>query len=101
MVFLYRFILLRDPKNIKTNTPTLSGVAVNPSTNETLNLELQNDFNSSSASDNPFSYFPTAIDAAFFWINGDWVQRNAFNYWAVEVLTLFASIFLVIVLQQM
>jgi hypothetical protein len=37
----------------------------------------------------------------YFWLYGDWVQRDDFNFWAVDVFTLVASLFLVIVLQNM
>jgi hypothetical protein len=53
------------------------------------------------SSDNPFTSFSKAMMATYFWIDGDWVQRDEFDYWAVDVLTVIASIFLVIVLQNM
>ncbi|CAB4417367.1 unnamed protein product [Rhizophagus irregularis] len=94
------FILLRDPKNIKIKESTYSGNATNLSTNETLNIDLKSDFNPKSSDDNPFSTFYTAMEAAYFWISGDWVQRDNFDYWAVDLFTLIASIFLVIILQN-
>ncbi|PKY48344.1 hypothetical protein RhiirA4_463920 [Rhizophagus irregularis] len=68
-------------------------------TNETLDIELKSDFDPTS-SDNPFTSFFTAIEAAYFWINGDWVQRDEFDFWVIDVYTFFASLFLVIVLQN-
>ena len=97
---LYRFVLLKDPTNIATKTSTYSGLATNPSTNETLDIKFASDFNSTS-SDNPFSSFSTAIMAVYFWISGDFVQRDEFDFWAIDVFTLIASIFLVILLQNM
>ncbi|CAG8579483.1 9582_t:CDS:10 [Rhizophagus irregularis] len=95
------FILLRDPnKNITIKNSTYSGNATNLSTNETLNITLKSDFNPKSSDDNPFSTFSTAMEAAYFWISGDWVQRDDFEYWAVDFFTLIASIFLVIILQN-
>ena len=94
-------MLLRDPTNIKTKDSTYSGVATNPLTNETLtNIKIQADFDPKS-SDNPFSSLSTAIIAAYFWIGGDLVQRDEFDFWAVDVFTLIASVFLVILLQNM
>ncbi|GBC18478.2 hypothetical protein GLOIN_2v1846762 [Rhizophagus irregularis DAOM 181602=DAOM 197198] len=93
------FILLRDPKNMKIKDSTYSGNVTNSSTNETLNIKLKPDFDPAS-SDNPFSSFITAVEAAYFWINGNWVQKDKFDFWAVDLLTLFASIFLVIILQN-
>ncbi|PKK68301.1 hypothetical protein RhiirC2_750436, partial [Rhizophagus irregularis] len=39
--------------------------------------------------------------AAYFWIGGDWVQRDEFSYWAVDLFTWIASIILVYVLLNM
>ncbi|PKY56044.1 hypothetical protein RhiirA4_448599 [Rhizophagus irregularis] len=95
----FMFILLRDPKNMKIKGTTYSGNATNSLTNETLNIKLKPDFDPAS-SDNPFSSFITAAEAAYFWINGNWVQKDKFDFWAVDLLTLVASIFLVIILQN-
>ncbi|PKY56958.1 hypothetical protein RhiirA4_448878 [Rhizophagus irregularis] len=51
--------------------------------------------------DNPFSYFPMAMVATYFWLNGDFVQRDSFDFWAVEVFSLIASVLLVTILQNM
>uniref|UniRef100_U9SUV0 Ion transport domain-containing protein n=1 Tax=Rhizophagus irregularis (strain DAOM 181602 / DAOM 197198 / MUCL 43194) TaxID=747089 RepID=U9SUV0_RHIID len=78
---------------------TYSGKATNSLTNETLDIELKSDFDPTS-SDNPFTSFFTAIEAAYFWINGDWVQRDEFDFWVIDVYTFISSLFLVIVLQN-
>ncbi|PKB92876.1 hypothetical protein RhiirA5_443076, partial [Rhizophagus irregularis] len=69
------FVLLRNPANIKTKDSTYSGVATNSLTNETLDIKLKSDFDPMS-SDNPFTSFSKAMMATYFWINGDWVQRD-------------------------
>ncbi|PKK80177.1 hypothetical protein RhiirC2_704442 [Rhizophagus irregularis] len=51
--------------------------------------------------DNPFTTFSKSILAAYFWINGNWIQRDEFDFWIVDLYTFIASIFLVIVLQNM
>jgi hypothetical protein len=51
--------------------------------------------------DNPFSSFATALEATYFWINGDWVQKDHFDFWVIEVFSVMASLFLVIILQNM
>ncbi|RGB41636.1 hypothetical protein C1646_751929 [Rhizophagus diaphanus] len=94
------FVLLSNPRNIETKNSTYSGNATNPSTNETLNIALKSDFDPKS-NDNPFSSYYTAMMTAYFWLYGDWVQRDDFNFWAVDVFTLVASLFLIIVLQNM
>jgi hypothetical protein len=96
---LCRFVLLRDPTNIKTKDSTYSGNAINTLTNETFDIKLKSDFDPKS-SDNPFTSFTTAIEAAYFWIGGDWVQRDEFDFWVIDVYTFIASLFLVIVLQN-
>ncbi|POG75664.1 hypothetical protein GLOIN_2v1769895 [Rhizophagus irregularis DAOM 181602=DAOM 197198] len=93
-------VLLRDPTKIKTKDSTYSGIATDISTNETLNITLKSDFDPTS-SDNPFSSFFNAILATYFWISGDMVQRDQFDFWTVDVYTLIGSIVLVIVLQNM
>ncbi|POG75676.1 hypothetical protein GLOIN_2v1475226 [Rhizophagus irregularis DAOM 181602=DAOM 197198] len=95
-----RFILLRNPTNIKIKDTTFSGNATNDSTNETFHIELKSDFDPKSI-DNPFSSFYEALMAAYFWIGGDWVQRDEFSYWAVDLFTWIASIILVYVLLNM
>ena len=99
LFYLYRFVLLNDPKDIIVNSK-FSGVATNL-TNEVYNITLQPDFNSTDRNDNPFSYFPTAIEAAYFWIFGEWIQKDHFDSPAINTFTLIASIFLVIILQNM
>ncbi|UZO23169.1 uncharacterized protein OCT59_015513 [Rhizophagus irregularis] len=94
------FILLRNPTNIKIKDTTFSGNATNDSTNETFHIELKSDFDPKSI-DNPFSSFYEALMAAYFWIGGDWVQRDEFSYWAVDLFTWIASIILVYVLLNM
>ena len=80
--------------------PTFSGVATNALTNETLDIELKSDFNATDRNDNPFTYFTTAIEAVYFWIGDTWPQRGYFNFWATDLIALIASLFLVIILQN-
>ncbi|CAB4421717.1 unnamed protein product [Rhizophagus irregularis] len=95
------FILLRDPKNtnIKIKESTYSGIATNLLTNEILDIKFKSDFDPTSK-DNPFSAFFTSIEAAYFWITGNWIQREHFDFWAVDLFALIASIFLVTILQN-
>ncbi|CAB4410857.1 unnamed protein product [Rhizophagus irregularis] len=90
------FVLLSNPKNIETKDSIYSGNVTNPSTNETLNISFK-----SKSNDNPFSSYYTAMMTTYLWLYGDWVQRDDFNFWAVDVFTLVASLFLIIVLQNM
>ena len=73
---------------------------INTTSQQTLDLEIDSKFDPTSASDNPFSNFLASVQAAYFWINGVWSQRNNWDYWAVEVMSLIASILLVTVLQN-
>ncbi|PKY16229.1 hypothetical protein RhiirB3_480626 [Rhizophagus irregularis] len=99
--FEVRFILLNNPEHINPKVTSFSGQATNAQTDETFNVKLQSDFNPRDKNDNPFSYILTSIEAAYFWLNGNWVQRDTFSFWAVDVLSLFASIFFVTILQNM
>ncbi|GES84549.1 hypothetical protein GLOIN_2v1769896 [Rhizophagus clarus] len=95
------FVLLRDPQDIdgiKILHNSFSGNAVDPLTNETFDVNIQSDFD---PDDNPFSSFGSAIEAAYFWLSSNWVQKDQFKFWASEVVTVVASLFLVIILQNM
>ena len=87
-------------KNSKKKDYTLSEAATDTLTNQKLNIELKSNFDPTSRSDNPFSFFPTAIEAAYYWANGDWAIKDQFDFWAIDVFTLAASIFLVTILQN-
>ena len=93
--------MLDDPKSIPTKNSTLNGVAINNSTNEQLNITLQYNFNATDYNDNPFSSFITAMEAAYYWTSNNWVQRDKFDFWAIDLITFIASIFLVTILQNM
>ncbi|RIA86143.1 hypothetical protein C1645_829709 [Glomus cerebriforme] len=95
------FFLLKDTDIIPTKDTTFHGVATNSLTNQELNITMQTDFDPKSRTDNPFSSFPTAIMAAYFWLNGNFVQRDEFDFWAVEVFSLIASVLLVTILQNL
>ncbi|CAB4441085.1 unnamed protein product [Rhizophagus irregularis] len=94
------FVLLRDPTNIRTKDSTYSGNATNVITNETLIVKLKSDFDPKS-NDNPFSTFLNAIVTTYFWIGDNWVQRDEFDFWAIDVFTLIASVILVVLLMNM
>ncbi|GBB84949.1 hypothetical protein RclHR1_11530001 [Rhizophagus clarus] len=99
-----KFVLLKNPNDPKINlkTDSSSGTATNPITNEVIfNIALEDDYDVTDRNDNPFSSFPTAIMAAYFWLNGDNVQRDHFDFWVIDLFTLIASIFIVTVLQNM
>jgi len=85
-------VLLRNPININTKNSTYSGVATNALTNETLNIKFESDFDPTS-SDNPFTSFSTAIMAVYFWINGDFVQRDEFDFWVLMPFTKYVDCF--------
>ncbi|CAI2167598.1 17997_t:CDS:2 [Funneliformis geosporum] len=96
------FLLLKDPElaGIQTKDSTISGYGINDTTNDKLEINLRSDFNFTNRNDNPFSSFSTSIETAYFWINGDFIQRNLFDSWVVKVFTYMASIFIVIILQN-
>ncbi|CAB4463688.1 unnamed protein product [Rhizophagus irregularis] len=98
------FILLYDPNTeiIKTKDSTFSGTATNPvNGQELMNVTMKADFDPTDRNDNPFAYFSTSIISAYYWLSGDFVQRDSFDFWAVEVFTFIASVLLVTILQNM
>ena len=104
MYTLYnRFLLLKNPnpEQIDILNSKMNGNITNTSNNETLGIELVSKFNSTDRNDNPFSYFPTSIDAVYFWINGNWTQRDKFDFWAVRAFSILASVFIVTLLQNL
>jgi hypothetical protein len=85
---------------LTNNETTFSGNVTDNQTNQTVNLK--SDFNPKDHNDNPFSYFPTAIQAVYSWIGGGaLIQNDQFEFWAVKIIVLIASIFLIILLQNM
>lgn len=56
---------------------------------------------SSDLTDNPFSEFLTSIQAAYFWTADEWVQLDIFDFWAVDIFSILASVLFVTILQNM
>ena len=71
------------------------------STNEAFNITLKADFNATDPNDNPFSGYFTAVDAVFYWLTGNMVQRDHFNSWVIDSFTIIGSVFLSIILQNL
>ncbi|GBC09477.1 hypothetical protein RclHR1_00890013 [Rhizophagus clarus] len=86
-----KFVLLRNPENIRIKETSYSGLAADTISNTTFNIKLETVFDPKSKEDNPFSFFPTAIEAAYFWIGGNLNQRDEFDFWAVDLITLIAT----------
>ncbi|CAI2174257.1 16774_t:CDS:10, partial [Funneliformis geosporum] len=80
--FILYFRLIPN-NDIQTKDSTLDGVTTN------------------SSDDNPFSSFTTSLIAAYYWTNGNFVQRERYNSLSVEVFTIIISILVVIILQNM
>ncbi|CAB4389950.1 unnamed protein product [Rhizophagus irregularis] len=97
------FILLKNPNDpkIKVKSDTLSGTAKNINNETLFDITLESKYDVVDKNDNPFSSFSAAIIAAYFWLNGDMVQRDRFDFWVIDLFTLIASIFIVTVLQNM
>ncbi|CAB4389938.1 unnamed protein product [Rhizophagus irregularis] len=82
------YILLTESKKTKDS---FNGTTTNPLNGQELNVKMKANFDSTDRNDNPFSYYPTAMVATYFWLNGDFVQRDSFDFWAVEVFSLIAK----------
>ncbi|RIA97100.1 hypothetical protein C1645_871584 [Glomus cerebriforme] len=92
------FILLSHPNNIDLVPNLTSYTLFNPVTQENFILTQNIDVNS--PDDNLFADFFTSIKAVYFWINGQWDQINQWNFWPVDGLSIFGSLFLVIIMQN-
>ncbi|GBC23046.2 hypothetical protein GLOIN_2v848825 [Rhizophagus irregularis DAOM 181602=DAOM 197198] len=102
MAFAHAFFLLLSNPDLDTIKQKTNGFSVvNTTTHEPIDMEMDSQFDPSSASDNPFSNFLSSVEATYFWINGVWPQRDDWNYWAIEVLSLLGSVFIVTILQNM
>ncbi|CAH1766853.1 11873_t:CDS:2, partial [Entrophospora sp. SA101] len=65
-------------------------------------ITIKADFDSTSSIDNPFSTFFSSIPAAYFWINGNWINRDTYgSYFMVQILSLIASLLIVSIIQNM
>ncbi|PKC74072.1 hypothetical protein RhiirA1_517046 [Rhizophagus irregularis] len=51
--------------------------------------------------DNPAKDFITSFLSTYGWLSGTFLQQDTWNFWAVKLITLIASIFLVTILQNM
>jgi hypothetical protein len=97
--FNYRFVLLKNPEIFTFKESTFSGSAVNNNiTNGALDIKIESKFDEK---DNPFSEFLTSVEAAYFWTTGNWVQRDMFDFWAIDLLSIIASVLFVTILQNM
>ncbi|GBC00054.1 hypothetical protein RclHR1_03720015 [Rhizophagus clarus] len=92
------FILLSHPNDINLvpnqNTYTLLNTATQESYTFTQNIDVNSD------NDNLFHNFFTSIKAVYFWINGQWDQIDQWDFWPVVGLSIFGSLFLVIIMQN-
>lgn len=95
---IYRLVLLKNPEIIKINDNTFSGNAISTTTNERFNIDIKSDFDPRNTNDNPFYEFLTSMKATYL---GNWIQSDVFDFWAIDVLSLIASIFLITILQNM
>ncbi|PKB96218.1 hypothetical protein RhiirA5_404490 [Rhizophagus irregularis] len=92
------FILLKNREIIEFKASTFSGNVTNNVTHENINIKIKSEFDDK---DNPFSEFLTSIEAAYFWTAGNWVQRDMFDFWAVDLFSIIASVLFVTILQNM
>ena len=95
-------MLLQNPSAIGVN-PSLDTFSFVNATNTIFdNISIQQNFNNTDYTDNPFSNFFTSIIATYFWITGDMSQRSNYRQFiAVEVISIIATIVLVTLLQNL
>ncbi|CAG8771306.1 15140_t:CDS:2, partial [Funneliformis caledonium] len=68
-------------------------------TGDSTELKIQNDFDRTE--DNPAKNFITSFLSTYNWLNGNFLQQDTWNLWAVKVITFIGSILLVTILQNM
>ncbi|GBC04565.1 hypothetical protein RclHR1_05740007 [Rhizophagus clarus] len=98
VMIVSKFVLVKNPEIIQINYNTFSGNAISTTTNERFDINIKSDYNASNPDDNPFNRFLTSMKAIYL---GNWIQDDVFNFWAIDVLSLIASIFLISILQNM
>ncbi len=97
---LFRWLLLRNPVKIGEK-PDGSQFVILENGNQLSNLTIQQDFDLESPTDNYYSNFVQSVIAVYFWINGRWDQLDQWNFWPVSLLSIIASVLLVILMQNM
>ncbi|CAJ0849683.1 6069_t:CDS:2 [Entrophospora sp. SA101] len=97
------YILLQNPNDIGL-VPNVNTYSIINTNDQTLynDITIKADFDSTSSIDNPFSTFFSSIPAAYFWINGNWINRDTYgSYFMVQILSLIASLLIVSIIQNM
>ncbi|CAG8644699.1 3160_t:CDS:2, partial [Funneliformis mosseae] len=95
------FILLQHPTFTDVTPKTDEYSLTNTTTKEPIDVTVTGEIDPSDRLDNPNSNIIDSLISSYFWIGGSYVQRDTWDFWAVEALTLLASIFVVTVLQNM
>jgi hypothetical protein len=90
--------LLKNQDIIDFKENTFRGNGTNNATHENIDFTIKSDFDEK---DNPFSAFLTSIEAAYFWTAGNWVQKDMFDFWAIDLFSVIASVLFVTILQNM
>lgn len=96
--FNYRFVLLKNQDVIDFKASTFNGNGTNNATHENFDIKIKSELDEK---DNPFSGFLTSIEAAYFWTAGNWVQRDMFDFWAIDLFSIIASVLFVTILHNM
>ncbi|CAH1764504.1 7090_t:CDS:10, partial [Entrophospora sp. SA101] len=98
------YILLKSPQEIgvEPDGNQYHIKSTDPNVNSLYNnVLIEQSFNLSNTNDNSFSNFAQSTKAVYFWINGRWDQLEQWDFWPVDVLSILASVLLVIVMQNM
>ncbi|PKY41134.1 hypothetical protein RhiirA4_395570 [Rhizophagus irregularis] len=93
------YLLLREPEKIGLEP---DGTQFDLQDNNGMKTgTIHQTFDLNKATDNYFANFAQSVVAVYFWINGRWDQLQQWNFWPVSVLSLIASVILVIIMQNM
>ncbi|CAG8608668.1 3606_t:CDS:10 [Funneliformis mosseae] len=88
-------LLLQYPDFTNLTESTTSSTLITDDSN----FKIQNDFDRTE--DNPAKNFVISFLATYNWLNGAFLQQDAWSFWAVKFITFFGSFLLVTILQNM
>jgi len=92
-------LLLQYPDFTSLSEKISSSTLRNTITENLVNLQIQGDFDR--IKDNPAKDYITSFISTYGWLNGSFLQQDVWNFWAVKFITLFGSILLITILQNM
>jgi len=92
-------LLLKYPDFTNLSENTSTSTIKNATTGESVDLQINNDFDRNE--DNPAKNYVTSFISVYGWLYGAFLQQDKWDFWAVKFITLFGSLLLLTILQNM